>query len=1313
VRDALKLGLQRRSPATALLLVLALAASVLAIAPADAQVAATGGGELSTEIENPGFETGDLSGWEVVSGDAFGDESVTDAESYWGGPFRHEGTYHLWGALNDGDNRTGVLKSSHFELAGTGQIDFLIGGGQDPDHLYVALVRASDDTELLREYNRWFDDSEGESYHRAGWDASDYLGEELYIKVVNGRTGGWGHINVDDFRVHHTDRGLPNEIENPGFETGDLSGWEVVSGDAFGDESVTDAESYWGGPFRHEGTYHLWGALNDGDNRTGVLKSSHFELAGTGQIDFLIGGGQDPDHLYVALVRASDDTELLREYNRWFDDSEGESYHRAGWDASDYLGEELYIKVVNGRTGGWGHINVDDFRVLNRGEIAHWRFDEGEGAVANDEVTGAADEINYVFNDARWKESSDPLWREGIAGSALLFDGYSTWLSRDAADVASPRDELTIEAWVAPRAYEWGQGGKLSAIVNQHDRSARSGYLLGMGRHGAWSFQVGFGDAWVEVWADEDARLPVDTWSHIVATFDRGDRQLRLFLNGDLVGSAATPIGGSIQPANQPLQVGRHNDATWVNGVFSANMWPGLLDELRLSSAALSTDEVTDRYAEWQGTLGGDDAVSADTAMDRGRYDGDRHRPQYHLTAPEHWMNEPHAPLYFEGKYHIFYQYNPTGPYWGQIHWGHAVSDDMVHWEDAPVAIRPEAGSVAPDGVWSGDSVIDDHGNPVLFFTAGDDRANPNQRTGLARSTFPQDGDPRLHDWELHDEPVTVQDPDLHADEGDVYFGQFRDPFVFKEGDTWYQLVTSGIVNYGDDGGVEEHVGGTALVYTSTDPDLEEWEYQGPLMVGDYASYPATGHVWELPVLLPLPDERGNPTDKWAFFINPWFDGFSPDDVKYVFYWVGEFDTEEHRFVPDHDEPRMFDYGEHFTGPSGFVDDDGRSILWSIAQDRRSEQEHYDAGWAHNAGLPLSLTLDRDGDLGIEPIEELAGLRQRELARLRAGTIEKANAALASVEGDTLEVELDLVVGNADRVGLGLRRTPDGEEETLLAYDVAEQQLSIDRNASSLDADARKGVHGGPLALDGRHLRLRVFLDRSMVEAYANGSRSITSRVYPSRADALGLRVWSEGGTAVVRNLKVWELGSAYGELVPPHQTSRDPVMPEAPLANHEFQDGDLGEWIVVDGNAFTDDHVTTRDDWGWGGPFYQAHAPWVDGAHHHLWGIHPDHGGDAATGEMRSATFTLGGDGQIDFLVGGGRDHERLFVALVRADDDAELMRVTGHDTEQYRRVFWDASDHLGERLYLRVVDRATGGWGHINIDSVHVPTAPATAAP
>ena len=179
--------------------------------------------------------------------------------------------------------------------------------------------------------------------------------------------------------------------------------------------------------------------------------------------------------------------------------------------------------------------------------------------------------------------------------------------------------------------------------------------------------------------------------------------------------------------------------------------------------------------------------------------------------------------------------------------------------------------------------------------------------------------------------------------------GQFRDPFVWREGEDWFLLMGVGILG----------VGGAALLYRSADG--ENWVEQRPVHVGDLARHPMTGEMWELPVLLPV----GSGADgrmRHALFVAPWWAGESEHHIQHVWHWVGVWDSTAGSFTPDHNEPREFDGGGHLTGPSGTVLHDGRSVLWTITQDKRSEADQRTSGWAHNAGIPLELGLTPTAD---------------------------------------------------------------------------------------------------------------------------------------------------------------------------------------------------------------------------------------------------------------------------------------------------------------------------------------------------------------
>lgn len=737
--------------------------------------------------------------------------------------------------------------------------------------------------------------------------------------------------------------------------------------------------------------------------------------------------------------------------------------------------------------------------------LYQWKFDEGKGKVTRDHVHSTDYTIQYALE-------SDPEWKNGIEGKALLFDGYSTWIEVAPEKVQIPTSSFSIEAWVAPRAYEWGDNGQTSAIINQHDPVKKEGFILGMGRHGYLTFQLALNNEWYEIWSPEGKTISKDKWNHVAAQFDKDTNKISIFINGELVREKNIPSESMFTPAeNLPLLIGKHNQAVSLSEVFQVNMFNGIMDNVSLYNNAFSKENVLQRYEEVSRSWN-NDLPTPNTEFDRTVYKGDPYRPNYHFTAPQHWMNEPHAPIYFNGKYHLFYQFNPAGPFWHQIHWGHAISDDMIHWEDGPIALSPTEGTAARDGVWSGSSTYDKNGNPVLFYTAGHDEMVPNQMTGIAHPTDTEDIN--LHHWKMNPAPVTVQEENMETAKGKVMFGHFRDPYVWKDGEKWFQLIGSGV----------EGAGGTALLYTSE--DMVNWKYIKAIMIGDKHKYPKTGDVWELPFLVPIKNKETG-EQKHVFMISPYYTSPSPHAARFTFYWIGTWDSETMEFIPDHEEPKMFDYGEHFTGAQGFVDATGRTIVTSILQDRRSEKEKYQSGWAHGAGLPLEIYLNNKNDLGIGPIEEVSSLRREELLSVDNATMEETNSKLAAIQGNQLEIELELDVSNTKHAGIKLLKHPEYLEETILFYNNETNTINIDRGFSSLDPDIEKGIQGGEIKLENNIVRLNIFIDRSIVEAYVNNEKSISTRVFPKDNLSQGLELYGIDGVPFVRSMKVWSMGTA------------------------------------------------------------------------------------------------------------------------------------------------------------------------------------------
>lgn len=1244
------------------------------------------------QLINPGFENGDLTGWTVVEGNAFGENSVSDETTWWAEqiPYHQEGEYHLNGWRYD-ESATGILRSSTFELGGTGWITFRLGGGKHPDQAYVRIVEADSGKVIARYGNDAFseqgfpDPTQGlklANMVQYKADLAEHLGKTLYVEIVDNATSDWGVVFADDIQTFHDivpEPGIiarninPTDIENGSFESGNFHGWTVV-GEAF---QVTNEENE-----LKAGIYYAQSDLE----QQGSITSNTFTLQGSGTIQFMILDIVNPNDAYVALYDASSDTMLMKTDNV-------SANENISWDVQEHYNSNLYIKVVD--QSAEASIAIDDFMANHRGVVSYVSLDEGAGKQALEEVRNMQHEVNYVFNEARYMEAKDPRWTSrGVKGGALLFDGYSNYIEIDADEVVPISDALTVEAWVAPRSYEWGDGGKLSAIVNQSNQDKAEGFALGMYRHGTWSMQVGIGGQWIQVWVN-DHPLEKYEWNYVVATFDKEEGRITLYLNGEEVASQATPVGMALTPSTESLVIGKNNQPVELAGVFSFNMFSGLMDEVKLYNTALTPDAIRNEYEEVIALHNGaiPDIPSSDIDEDPSVFDGDQHRPQYHAMPPQNWMNEAHAPIYYNGKYHLFYQHNPQGPYWHQIHWGHWVSDDMVHWENVRPALAPEAGTLDPDGVWSGSAAYDRSGNPVLFYTAGNDAVSPNQRTAIA--TPADTSDPYLQQWVKHPSPVTEQN-------GVGIHNEFRDPFVWydEEVDKWYQLVTSGLSDMSS---------GTALVYVSD--DMYNWEYKGQLYASDRSLYPELGTVWELPVLLPLgKDSSGN--DKHILMINP---HEKPEHVPpasdvlrevEVFYWIGTWDRDNFRFIPDQEAPEKMDVGKgYLTAESGLVTPDGRTVVFSMVQNVRTPQAEYEAGWAHNLALPVSLSLSEQDELRIEPIEELHSLRGNKLIDFKDQSIDSANRLIENVQGDMLEIIAEIDPGEAQRFGLKVRRSANGQEETLIYYDKTDESFNVDRTKSSIDPDVRvDGIQGGYVELDGDNLKLHIYLDRSVIEAFANYKKKLTTRVYVGRYDSLGLQFWADSAITV-KSMEVWEMNALTGEPAAPVYVPEDWDNSQydnvTGLPNHDFASGDLTGWIA-EGDAFQDVHVTD-EQFFWDTIYFNPSQKIPGG--YHLWGFNESAGGDSLTGTLRSQNFVLGGNGHINFLISGGRDIDRLYVALVRVSDDTELFKVTATNYEEYQRKKWDASEYIGEELYIKVVDQATGGFGHINVDDFHVP--------
>ena len=475
-------------------------------------------------------------------------------------------------------------------------------------------------------------------------------------------------------------------------------------------------------------------------------------------------------------------------------------------------------------------------------------------------------------------------------------------------------------------------------------------------------------------------------------------------------------------------------------------------------------------------------ASGRDFERHRGRLRGDPHRPRYHLSPPANWLNDPNGLVRFGGRYHVFYQYNPGGPYHHSIHWGHATSEDLVHWRDEPVALTPSPDGPDRDGCWSGCAVVED-GIPSVLYTGGRGR---DQLPCLARAA-----DDSLRTWTKHADnpviPAPPEEPDLVGSEH--WRAEFRDHAVWRADGTWFHLVGSGVAD----------VGGTALLYTGE--TLTDWTYRGPILTGDWEG---AGPVWECPELLGLGES----------------DLLHVSNYEDVRYFLGEFDGSSF----DVERRGLLDHGD-FYAPQSMADGD-RYLTWGWLPEARDFDAQWDAGWSGTLSVPRVLDVV-DGRLRQRPAPELTRLRERRLLDGETPSLSGGERRPLDASGRRLELSLELSLADADAAVLSVFASPDRTEATEIRY-TRDSRLVVDRSAASEDPRATTDPQSMPVPPADEPLELRVFLDGSTVEIFANERRCLTSRVYPTRADSTGLSLASEGGRATARGLSVWALGDAW-----------------------------------------------------------------------------------------------------------------------------------------------------------------------------------------
>ena len=476
----------------------------------------------------------------------------------------------------------------------------------------------------------------------------------------------------------------------------------------------------------------------------------------------------------------------------------------------------------------------------------------------------------------------------------------------------------------------------------------------------------------------------------------------------------------------------------------------------------------------------------------RERLAADKHRPTYHFSPPENFMNDPNGICQWQGLYHLFYQFRADGE--DRVHWGHTVSEDLVRWKDLPIALYPDQ----ERDCFSGQTLVED--DRVIAIYHG-------TQAGNAVATA---SDPLLIDWQKH--PGNPVIPIIPVDDDGSPYRVF-DPCIWKDDDGYYAV--SGVFKNG-----ERSIDAVGVDHLFRSSDLTDWEYIGELLAGDYNTEP--GEDYAVPNFWPI----GNGKHMLLFFSHK----------RGGQYFVGDYDDRKHRFSPDYHG--RLNNGPLAIGslhaPSATIDDSGRFVAIFNVKESRDPQ-----GWSDIMTLPTQLSLRNDNSLVITPVKEVDTLRGKQSSSSDSQVSAGEELVLSEISGNAIELNLTIEPGNAHEMGLRVLRSPDGQESTRISFfpqghpRFGTALLQIDGTASSTRTDLiPRPPETGPLDLKvGQPVELRIFVDRSIVEVFANERHCLTLRAYPDRADSIGVSLFSRGGTTNFTGIKSWQMDSIWPEL--------------------------------------------------------------------------------------------------------------------------------------------------------------------------------------
>lgn len=491
-----------------------------------------------------------------------------------------------------------------------------------------------------------------------------------------------------------------------------------------------------------------------------------------------------------------------------------------------------------------------------------------------------------------------------------------------------------------------------------------------------------------------------------------------------------------------------------------------------------------------------------------GKYE-ERYRSQIHFSPEAHWMNDPNGMVYYDGEYHLFYQYYPDSTVWGPMHWGHAVSTDLIHWTHLPVALYPDSlgyifsGSAVID--WKNTSGFGQNGVPpmIAIFTYHNPVAEKAGRIDFQNEGIAFSLD-KGRSWTKYAENPVLKNPGIR---------DFRDPKVVWHEEThcWIMILAA-----------QDRV----KLYSS--PDLKSWTYESDFG----ADRGAHGGVWECPDLFPM---QSGDTTKWVMLVN--INPGGPNGGSATQYFVGDFDG--HVFTSQGIKTKWLDYGkDNYAGVtwSDVPKEDGRRLYVGWMNNWQYANQIPTSTWRGACTLPRSLELVEiynDYLLLSTPVKEFDQLK-----------VEEKKLAAASISGEyeiketqefPIEVNLNFDTSNstqmtfAEKFGIILSNSKN--ERLLIGYDNLNKLFFTDRTSAGWDNPSHDFAQNifAPYINNDPTLAIRLIIDQSSVELFSkNGLIVMTDRFFPTE-DFTKLTLFADKGEVKLKSGSITKLKSIWG----------------------------------------------------------------------------------------------------------------------------------------------------------------------------------------